>query len=211
MSKGTKFRDQFVESDKPIIDDITQGIETFIQREADMLKVDTAMFTAWKSRIVANITLALGRFKELPMQDSSETAQEEKQMKRAVRCLHRYFVVTKQDKADNRFVLVCKKHYACQVWEEAVLSQTYENCETTPETVAEEHVKWLMEDGLIQKKEGASKTHPRLYATVKAHKNPTGTLCSLTSLSAHITEALQVLQRVVDHMWQSVAVATGRM
>ena len=108
MSKGTKFRDQFVESDKPIIDDITQGIETFIQRE-----VDTAMFTARKVRIVANITLALGRFQELAMQDSSETAQEEKQMKRAVRLLHRHFVVTKQDKADNRIVLVCKNHYAC--------------------------------------------------------------------------------------------------
>lgn len=227
ITKGTKYRDAFAENEATIIENIEAGVKAFIVSESRRLKVGQELFSDWKVGVIEAVKAALEKAEKSDPEQvdaaaapcAGEVEREQKGMKRATRWLHRHFVVTRQDKADNTFVFVCKKHYCEKVWNEAMHSPTYKAVENrTPEAVAKDHGEWLMEDGLIAGPELIPSTHPKLYAIVKAHKTPLGfryiaasSNATLTLLSQNLTRALQVLLPTVDAMWSSTASATGRL
>jgi hypothetical protein len=216
MDRGTKYRQEFLTVDSSISESIRASVDKFAVTQARVLEVNSDKLGPWKAEVCSRIEAALGINAAEPeqVQADPEDVQVGKHS-RALKWLHKHFVVTAQDKAEGTYVMVCKKHYCIKVWEEATQSATYEVSARSEEEVAAAHGKWLQEEGLAV--EEPSTRHAHLYATVKAHKNPTGLRyiaasrnVTLTPLSERIAQALQVLQPVVDDMWRTLAYNTGK-
>ena len=162
--KGRKYRCQA--HPQTLMEGFTSGLDNFITTAAKRNRQDSAVFDAWRTKI---LQVLMTKCDTLFAQENSPSHNFlSKDGDNELQRIHKDMVVTYADKSSHDFVLCCKHVYKRALWEE-IHSKHYETEPRKSDDIWAEHSELSDMMG-----KPAVNAHRYLYGILKMHKTPTG-------------------------------------
>jgi hypothetical protein len=203
MKKGPKYRlpkkINWVKNKENLISFLETYSEKWIKKEKKANNdnnLDLACLSAWKTEIIRLIDkrieagkVKLNVFKSLYIEGS---------LKEELDRLHKLFVITPADKAQNNIIFTCKAFYIKKIQEELSGSNTYQLTNKPFEDIMQDSCQFSSDMGIHF--DNASRQLPLIYWIAKMHKNPTSQryiagsrVCSIKMISKLFSKCLKLI------------------
>ena len=213
ISKGPKYREPALINWKDARNQITIGLDQYIDQVTSDKGLNKAYFSEWKNIILNLVDNKIDLLKTKIKPKNVQPVLKDTTVKNTLKSLKDKFVIVPIDKAANNVAFICKRFYASVIAKELNykvqpnhddINKTYQQIhDKSKEAVIDEHKKFLAKNNITldQKME----TLPTMYWIPKMHKNPVGfrfiiasPRCSIKPLSKDITSIFKLFYKKVE-------------
>ena len=231
MAKGTKFRCTVAEADLEgnnihgmVQHDLERAFKTWSKGVRRRLgEADASALGPWKDFILSKALELVNRsdmLNNIPVSNQLPSENDLQQLS----YVHRHFVITTVDKAENNFCIMCKKHYLLMCLQELEHGVAYKESDLANDEILlscqqfdDKFRRSLNEPGvdvapgndLLRETEVKV---PNFHIRVKMHKEPLGfrfvagsAQAPLTNVSKWLTLILKAVTPTANELWRKVA------
>jgi hypothetical protein len=170
MFEGAKYREHTKVDQAELIDEALQRFVTYCNAS---LGLPPSAFAAWCDNVKRAVS------QQCPPPHTEVSVLERPHVKRALRQLHKHFVVCVTDKADKNFSIVCQNYYRYKLTQELQAEGgAYKTITSTPQQIYEAYARQLAETHVPDQVTSALRTDlrnnklklPIMYWLPKLHK-----------------------------------------
>ena len=209
LKKGAKFRIPRVQPWSTVVQELKLNIDSHISVLARKFKLTEERFDQWREKFISMIWRRIRNIKQDDLAYGTSNLKSLKDLETDIQAMHKNFVITTIDKANNNFGVVCKKFYVSVLVRELgfdtltlnpVGNTTYSPSSETSEEIITRHVDTLKNKFDVKVQEKNFKL-PKLFWIPKLHKNPIkfrfiagARNCSTKPLSVLLNKGLSVIR-----------------
>ena len=203
FSKGPNYRESKPFNLNKCKESILSSLDQTIIKLAEKYKLDNALFTNWRNKILTKIDTRIANLRNKITPQSTKAVLKDPSATAYLEELHKKFVIVPIDKASNNVAIVCKRFYIVSILDELGIpgnsSPTYKLVNKAAISIIDDNA-ILVQSILGENLDERSRSLPSIYWMPKMHYTP----CRKRFIIASAQCSTKPLSKVVSKLFKHI-------